>query len=56
MLLVACGLIFFQDPLLNYFNTWCTYNTWMWNRGSWSQTSRVGSRYGEPGRMSSEPL
>ena len=25
MLLVSCGLFFFQDPLLNYFNTWCTY-------------------------------
>ena len=37
MLLVACGLLFFQDPLLNYFNTWSTYNTWMWNRGSWVQ-------------------
>src|SRR6478609_9316127 len=36
MLMVSMGLMFFQDPLLNYFNTWCTYNTWLWNRGSWS--------------------
>ena len=36
MLLVSMGLMFFQDPLLNYFNTWCTYNTWLFNRGSWS--------------------
>ncbi len=28
MLLLSMGLMFFQDPLLNYFNTWCTYNTW----------------------------
>jgi Spirocyclase AveC-like len=35
MLLVACGLLFFQDPLLNYFSTWSTYNSWMFNRGSW---------------------
>ena len=37
MLLVACGLFFFQDPLLNYISTWSTYNTWMFNRGSWVQ-------------------
>ena len=36
MLLVSMGLMFFQDPLLNYFNTWCTYNTWLFNQGSWS--------------------
>ena len=24
MLMVAFGLLFFQDPLLNYFNTWST--------------------------------
>ena len=42
MLLVSMGLLFFQDPLLNYFNTWCTYNTWLFNRGSWVRTFRVG--------------
>ena len=36
MLMVSMGLMMFQDPLLNYFNTWCTYNTWLWNRGAWS--------------------
>ena len=49
MLLVACGLMFFQDPLLNYFNTWSTYNTWMWNRGSWVQDIPGWQSYGEPG-------
>ncbi len=34
MLLGAFGLAFFQDPLLNYLNTWCKYNTWLFNRGS----------------------
>ena len=56
MLLVACGLMFFQDPLLNYFNTWSTYNTWMWNRGSWVQDIPGWQSYGEPGRMMAEPL
>ena len=56
MLLVACGLLFFQDPLLNYFNTWCTYNTWMWNRGSWVQDVPGWVSFGEPGRTMAEPL
>ena len=44
MLLVSMGLMFFQDPLLNYFNTWCTYNTWLCNRGSWSSNIPGGCR------------
>ncbi|OBF25465.1 spirocyclase, AveC family [Mycobacterium kubicae] len=56
MLLVACGLLFFQDPLLNYFNTWSTYNTWMWNRGSWVQDIPGWVSFGEPGRMMAEPI
>ena len=56
MLLVAMGLMFFQDPLLNYFNTWSTYNTWMWNRGSWVQDIPGWQSYGQPGRMMAEPL
>ena len=52
----GCGLMFFQDPLLNYFNTWCTYNTWMWNRGSWVPNIPGWQSYGEPGHMMSEPL
>ena len=53
MLMVSMGLMFFQDPLLNYFNTWCTYNTWLFNRGSWVvEHSRAGyhrSQAGPPG-------
>ena len=55
MLLVACGL-FFQDPLLNYLNTWSTYNSWMFNGGSWVQHIPGWVSYGEPGRMMAEPL
>ena len=47
-LLVACGLLFFQDPLLNYFNTWSTYNSWMFNRGSWKPVARSNSRFTVP--------
>ncbi len=56
MLLVACGLLFFQDPLLNYFSTWSTYNSWMFNRGSWVKDIPGWVSYGEPGRMMAEPL
>ncbi|BBZ40710.1 spirocyclase AveC family protein [Mycobacterium conspicuum] len=56
MLLLACGLLFFQDPLLNYFSTWSTYNSWMFNRGSWVKDIPGWMSYGEPGRMMAEPL
>ncbi len=56
MLMGAFGLAFFQDPLLNYFNTWCTYNTWMWNRGSWVMDVPGWVSWNKPGRMMAEPL
>ena len=56
MLMVSMGLMFFQDPLLNYFNTWCTYNTWLWNRGSWSSDIPGWVSPEEPGRQVAEPL
>ncbi|WP_142254501.1 spirocyclase AveC family protein, partial [Mycobacterium colombiense] len=56
MLLISCGLLFFQDPLLNYFNTWSTYNTWMWNRGSWVQDIPGWVSFGKPGAMMAEPF
>ena len=56
MLLVSMGLMFFQDPLLNYLNTWCTYNTWLFNRGSWSSHIPGWVSPEEPGRQVAEPL
>jgi hypothetical protein len=56
MLLVGMGLLFFQDPLLNYLNTWCTYNTWMWNRGSWVMDVPGWVSWNRPGAMMAEPL
>lgn len=56
MLLVSMGLMFFQDPLLNYFNTWCTYNTWSFNMGSWSSNIPGWVSPEEPGAMVAEPL
>ncbi|MDT5079205.1 MAG: hypothetical protein QOJ80_3842 [Mycobacterium sp.] len=56
ILFVSCALFFFQDPLLNYFNTWCTYNTWLWNRGSWSSHIPGWVSPESPGRQVAEPL
>ena len=56
MLLVSMGLMFFQDPLLNYFNTWCTYNTWLFNRGSWSPYIPGWVSPDSPGHQVAEPL
>lgn len=56
MLMVSMGLIFFQDPLLNYLNTWCTYNTWMPNRGSWSSYIPGWVSPEVPGHQVVEPL
>ncbi len=56
MLMVSLGLMFFQDPLLNYLNTWCTYNTWMPNRGSWSSQITGWVSPEVPGHQVVEPL
>ncbi|MDH6245349.1 spirocyclase AveC family protein [Mycobacterium sp. OTB74] len=56
MLMVSMGLMFFQDPLLNYLNTWCTYNTWMPNRGSWSSNIPGWVSPEVPGHQVVEPL
>lgn len=56
ILLVSMGLMFFQDPFLNYLNTWCTYNTWMFNRGSWSPYVPGWVSPEEPGAQVAEPL
>jgi Spirocyclase AveC-like len=56
MLLVSMGLMFFQDPFLNYFNTWCTYNTWLFNRGSWSPYVPGWISPDSPGHQVPEPL
>ena len=29
--------MYFQDPMLNYFQNWCTYNSYLLNFGSWSE-------------------
>ncbi|TFV59785.1 spirocyclase, AveC family [Mycobacterium sp. PS03-16] len=56
MLLVSMGLMMFQDPMLNYYSTWCTYNAWLWNRGSWAPYFPGWVAPEEPGHTVPEPL
>jgi hypothetical protein len=56
MLVLSMGLMVFQDPFLNYFNTWCTYNAWLFNRGAWTPHIPGWFSPDEPGRMVPEPL
>ncbi|MGI8336272.1 spirocyclase AveC family protein [Actinomadura scrupuli] len=56
MLVASMGLMFFQDPLLNYVNTWCTYNAWLFNLGSCSSNIPGWVSPEEPGHQVPEPL
>jgi hypothetical protein len=56
MLVGSMGLMFFQDPLLNYFNTWCVYNAWAFNLGSWTSHIPGWVSPEEPGLQVPEPL
>lgn len=55
LLMIAFFFTFFQDPLSNYFGTWLTYNSWMWNYGSWVHDIPGWQSYGRPGAMVVEP-
>ncbi|CAM2746790.1 spirocyclase AveC family protein [Skermania piniformis] len=56
MLLLSMGLMSFQDPILNYFNTWCTYNSWLFNRGAWTPYIPGWVSPDKPGAMVPEPV
>jgi len=56
LLLIACFILYFQDPLGNYFNHWFAYNTTLIQFGSWVNEIPGWMSYGEPGAMLSEPL
>lgn len=56
MLLVSMALMMFQDPMLNYYSTWCTYNAWLFNQGSWAPHIPGWVAHEEPGHTVPEPL
>jgi len=56
ILTIAFLTMWWQDPISSYGGHWFTYNTWMFNRGSWVNSIPGWNSYGEPGAMLSEPL
>lgn len=56
MLMVSMGLMMFQDPMLNYYSTWCTYNAWLFNQGSWAPYFPGWVAHEEPGHTVPEPI
>lgn len=56
ILTIAFLTMWWQDPISSYGGHWFTYNTWMFNRGSWVNSIPGWGSYGEPGAMLSEPI
>jgi len=56
LLCIAFFILYFQDPLGNWFNHWFAYNTTLIQFGSWVNEIPGWMSYGEPGTMLSEPL
>jgi len=54
--LIAFSTLWFQDPLCNYAGSWVTYNTWMFNMGSWHSSVPGSVSFAAPGEMLAEPL
>lgn len=53
---VALLLCTFQDPVGNYFSYWFTYNSGLWNRGSWVNSIPGWNAFGAPAHQIPEPL
>jgi hypothetical protein len=56
ILTIAFLTMWWQDPISSYGGHWFTYNTWMFNRGSWVNSIPGWNSFGEPGAMLSEPI
>ncbi|MHB8691537.1 MAG: spirocyclase AveC family protein [Solirubrobacteraceae bacterium] len=45
-----------QDPISSYFGHWFTYNSWMFNRGTWTSYIPGWSSFGKPGQELAAPV
>jgi Spirocyclase AveC-like len=45
-----------QDPISSYFGHWFTYNSWMFNRGTWTGYIPGWSSFGRPGAELAAPI
>ncbi|WP_370501042.1 spirocyclase AveC family protein [Mycolicibacterium sp. jd] len=56
LLIVAIGLLFFQDPISSFTGHWFTYNMNLFQYGSWVNEIPGWMAYGAPGANVGEPL
>jgi hypothetical protein len=56
LLCLGFALIWWQDPLLNYSGNWFTYNSNLFNMGSWTHYVPGWLAPGAPGAVVAEPL
>jgi len=56
VMIIAFSTLWFQDPLCNLSGSWVTYNTWMFNMGSWHANVPGSVTFAAPGQMLAEPL
>lgn len=56
LLCLAFLSVSFQDPLSSYFGHWFTYNSYLFNRGSWVHDIPGWMSPGQPGKMLVEPV
>jgi hypothetical protein len=56
LLCIGFALIWWQDPLLNYSGSWFTYNSYLFNMGSWTNQVPGWLAPGSPGHLVAEPL
>jgi hypothetical protein len=56
LLVPVAFLIFFQDPLSSIFGDWFSWNSYLFNKGSWIYAIPGNQAYGHPGHEVVEPL
>jgi len=56
LLCIAFLLVWFQDPLTNWFSPWITWNSYFVNIGSWVNNVPGWISYGAPGHQVIEPI
>lgn len=56
LLVIGGSLLWFQDPLSDYFSPWFTYNSHLWNMGSWVSYYPGWVSHSSPGQQVPEPL
>ncbi|MFE3001693.1 spirocyclase AveC family protein [Nocardia sp. NPDC059246] len=56
ILVIAFATLFFWDPISSYAGHWFTYNSWLFNKGSWLHSVPGSLAFGKPGQEQAYPL